>query len=166
MMRLLKQRMMKKQMSMNFYISYFGQFRNMTSKQICFSTAVWDPKWFHDFQGQDHKFVKDGKIYGLRMPCFICDDRSCSGQPCQYNPDNCQFLRAYSRHLHELNFNEIFDALTKTADLIAKELNVEEPDIVLLVHETPVNKCSERHALIRWFGENSIELKEWKKENK
>ena len=148
---------------MDFYISYFAQFRNMTSKQICFSTAVWDPKWFHDFKDSNHKFVKDGKIYGLRMPCFICNDTSCSGMPCPHLPSSCRFLKAYKQHLDELDFKKIVNALKKSANIVAKELGVKDPDVVLLVHEAPTNRCSERQPLVKWFEENGMTLQEWHK---
>lgn len=150
---------------MKFYISYFAQFRNMSAKQICFSTAAWDPKWFHDFQPQAHRFVKDGRVYGLRMPYFICNDNSCSGMPCPDDPETCKFLKAYAAHLDTLDFNQIYTALTSTAKIIAEELNVEDPDVVLLVHEAPTNPCSERNALVKWFNKHHVKMTEWKKDH-
>lgn len=149
---------------MKFYISYFAQFRNMTPKQICFSTAIWDPKWFHDFADQKHKFVKDGKIYGLRASFFNSKDSSCQGMPCPYSPKSCKFLQRYAAQLSTLDFNRAISALKDAANDIAKQLHVEDPDIVLLVHETPSNLCSERHAIINWFKSNGVTLHEWKKE--
>ena len=32
----------------NFYISYFYQIRNMKHNTLPVSTAMWDPKWFHE----------------------------------------------------------------------------------------------------------------------
>jgi hypothetical protein len=39
----------------------------------------------------------------------------------------------------------------------------EEPEIILLVYETPDNPCSERIALIDYFKKHGIELEEYKK---
>ena len=38
-----------------------------------------------------------------------------------------------------------------------------EPEIILLVYETPNNLCSERAALIDYFKKHDIELKEYQK---
>ena len=148
---------------MNFYISYFAQFRNMTPKQICFSTAIWDPKWFHDFKNQSHKFIKDKKVYGLRATCFNPQDTSCRGMPCQHAPSSCAFLKNYDDQLSRLDFKMTIDALSEVANIIATELSINEPDVVLLVHETPDKACSERHSIIKWFKMNGVEIKEWKK---
>ena len=40
---------------------------------------------------------------------------------------------------------------------------MEEPEIVLIVYETPNNPCSERLPIIEWFSENEFEIKEWEK---
>jgi len=148
---------------MNFYISYFAQFRNMTPKQICFSTALWDPKWFHDFRDQNYKFIKDNKIYGLRATCFNPRNHECHGMPCQHEPKSCNFLHCYKEQLDSLNFSDVTNALMTSANEIAKELKIEDPDVVLLVHETPDNPCSERHTIIKWFDDNWLPIKEWKK---
>ena len=135
----------------------------MTSKQICFSTAVWDPKWFHDFKGQDHKFVKDGKIYGLRATCFMPRSTDCHGMPCQNDPKTCNFMQSYMKQLDMLEFDDVINALSNAANDVAKELDIDDPDVVILVHETPDNPCSERHILKKWFDKHWIKLKEWKK---
>jgi hypothetical protein len=46
-----------------------------------------------------------------------------------------------------------------------KKINnyVGEPEIILLVYETPDNHCSERIALIDYFKKHGIELEEYKK---
>lgn len=148
---------------MMFYISYFAQFRNMTPKQICFSTALWDPKWFHDFREQSYKFVKDGKTYGLRATCFNPMNHECSGMPCPHLPHSCNFLQAYEKQLDALKFNDVIAALRKSANEIAKQLHIVDPEVVLLVHEAPDNPCSERHVIKKWFAKHGMILKEWMK---
>lgn len=135
----------------------------MTPKQICFSTAIWDPKWFHDFMTQDVKFIKDGKICGLRMPIFNSRNHECRGMPCQYLPKSCNFLKSYALQLSELDFNEIKSTLVEAATLAAKELHIDDPDVVLLVHEAPDNPCSERSVIMKWFEKNGVKIKEWQK---
>lgn len=39
-----------------------------------------------------------------------------------------------------------------------------EPEIILIVYETPDNPCSERRVLIDWFASNGYELEEYRKE--
>ena len=63
---------------MAIYISYFYNVRFLKPDQVPVSTAVWDPKWFHDFKGQSHKFFdKRGVLNGLRAeslhPDHTCD---------------------------------------------------------------------------------------------
>ena len=149
---------------MKFYISYFAQFRNMSSKQICFSTAKWDPKWFHDFKDDKHKFIKNDKIYGLRADCFYPRNAACSGMPCPHSPKSCQFLKDYDAQLSKLNFEKTIDALIKAANEMKNALKIDDVDIVLLVYETPENPCSERHSLCKWFKKHGILLEEWHKD--
>ena len=39
-----------------------------------------------------------------------------------------------------------------------------EPEIILLVYETPDNPCSERQPLIDYFGKHGIKIEEYNKE--
>ena len=51
------------------YTSYFYQIRNMRPGDLAFSTALGDPKWFHDFTNdKQYKFIdKRGVLNGLRL---------------------------------------------------------------------------------------------------
>ena len=41
---------------------------------------------------------------------------------------------------------------------------MEDPDLILLVYETPDNPCSERVAIQDWFKLYGLEVKEWSPE--
>ena len=54
---------------MKIKISYFYHVRNLKQYQIPVSTAVWDPKWFHENTGNNkHIFIdKRGVVNGVRL---------------------------------------------------------------------------------------------------
>ena len=86
---------------MKLAISYFYQIRYFKKNMLPVSTALWDPKWYHDFQGQDHTFLdKRGIVNGLRCE-ELHGDETCQGLcygknncDCR-NPLECQFLKNY-----------------------------------------------------------------------
>lgn len=56
---------------MRLYTSYFYQIRFFTPNMVPVSTAVWDPKWYHNFAGQDSVFLdKRSVVNGLRAPAL------------------------------------------------------------------------------------------------
>ena len=57
---------------MKIMTSYFYQIRFMKQNYIPLSTAIWDPKWFHQNKGQDFQFKdKNGVWNGLRAEIFM-----------------------------------------------------------------------------------------------
>lgn len=150
---------------MKIYTSYFYQVRFFKSNMLPMSTAIWDPKWFHDFKDQKHLFIdKRGIVNGLRMPAFAPGE-SCTGlctgvDSCKdQNPEKCKFLKAYKKQLKKLNFDKVMNHLTKCCDQLIK---FDDPAVVLLFHEIPNNPCSERKAVQDWFNEHGIEVTELK----
>ena len=149
---------------MKLFTSYFYQVRFFKPWQIPLSTAVYDPKWFHEGQGQHHVFVdKNGVVNGLRgeklHPGKSCDGL-CHGKPCEHSPESCQFLAEYRKQLSSIDK----DAYLKELEALASRLKAamkfnEEPEIMLIVHEAPTNACSERCVLQEIFGCN-----EWSKQ--
>lgn len=144
---------------MKIYTSYFYKVRFFKENIYPVSTAVWDPKWFHDNQGEMHIFVdKNGVTNGLKFYPFVPNNEVmglCKGKfDCDSSPDKCEFLSKYRKQLDSLDFNEIMEDLKSTFD---------EPDdvIVFMFHETPNNKCSERDVVTDWFRDHGIEVKEW-----
>lgn len=133
------------------------------------STAVWDPKWFHEGQGQDHIWKdKNGVWNGLRLEMLNPDN--CCSLPaectvCQRSgsPETCSFIKDYSGGLRKkINFIELYEIITKTAEYIQHlEGFSEEPEIILIVHEASNEPCSERGSIQEYFRENGIEICEW-----
>lgn len=154
---------------MKIYTSYFYQIRFFKPYQIPMSTAIWDPKWFHEGQGQDHVWKdKNGVWNGLRLE-ILNPDNCCSLPPecieCQRkgNPETCSFIKDYSDGLQtKVDFSELLEILNKTAEYIQQLEGFEnEPEIVLIVHEASNEPCSERKSIQNLFTEHGIECTEW-----
>lgn len=154
---------------MNIYISYFYMVRFFAPYEIPLSTAVWDPKWFHDFKGQDYAFIdKRGVFNGVRATMFAPGDTCsslCRGREgCQKTPETCDFLRLYAKQLERLDFHAFMKYLEQASTLFQEQLKLARPaDFVLLVHEAPDNPCSERVPLQTWFEKNGHPLYEWER---
>ena len=152
---------------MKYYITYFYNVRFLKPYQIPFSTALWDPKWWHDGKGYNHYFKdKNGVYNGLRVEQLHPEpgNSECTNCWSDHDPTKCTFMQNYRNQLKELDFNNVIWFLETTANNIKKlEGFSEEPEIILLVYEKPDNPCSERVPLMEWFKENGVELKEYKK---
>lgn len=151
---------------MKISISYFYNIRFFKPYQIPISTAIWDPKWFHNGLGNSEVFIdKNGVINGLRSEEL--NPRSChsEGCPClEKNYESCKFLKDYRLGLKQISFKNLIEKFETIAKGWVNMIDIkEEPEIVLIVYETPDNPCSERTAIIDWFLENGIIVKEWEK---
>ena len=157
---------------MKIYISYFYKVRFMKPNTIALSTAVWDPKWFHDNRSQKYTFTdKNGVVNGLRAEPFmpgrdcdgLCIGEEGVGRICDGNPLGCKFLETYYRQLCGLDPSDIKNRFLALGKKIAERqgFNPEECEYVLLVHEAPQKKCSERYVLQRWLIENGFETAEY-----
>lgn len=129
------------------------------------STAIWDPKWFHDFKGQDHYFFdRRGIINGIRAERLapgpqlngMCNGSSGNAIGCSHNPNSCLFLRGYREQLSKVGVDYISD-MQKLCSVFVKDA---EPIAVLLVHESPTNLCSERIAIQEWIRSHGFECSE------
>lgn len=149
--------------------SYFYQIRNFKRNMIPVSTAIWDPKWYHDFSGDYNYIFKDkrGIINGLRIiPIIECGKaaQSCKGpEQCSYvsAAPACPFLKSYAENLDLLSINILMNAFNYLASEYQARTHInDEIIIVLIVYETPKNLCSERNILINYFNKNGIECKE------
>ena len=152
---------------MKFALGYFYQVRFFTPNMIPVSTALGDPKWYHQNKGQQFTFLdKNNVINGLRceelapgpLCSGLCDgnrDKGCS-------PLSCEFLKIYRMQLEATFDISAFLERCKVASEKLKELNqyTGEPIIVLLVHESPDNPCSERKPLIDFFNSHGIQMEE------
>lgn len=151
---------------MKIYTSYFYQIRFFKPNQIPVSTAVWDPKWFHEFKDQDHIFVdKNGVINGIRLEYLNPKRCNAGGCPCEVkDPSTCWFIKSYKKGLERWNFNDIYGMLSGTAEYVQRLLGFsDEPEIMLIVHEAPDNPCSERAPLQEYFKEHGINVEEYEK---
>lgn len=154
---------------MKIVISYFYQIRHFKPNMIPLSTAVFDPKWYHNFEGYDRVWLDKNKIInGLRckplVPGESCKDLCKGTDNCEeQNPLECLFLKNYRNQLEQIDFRDLIAKFERASSKIQEAYNIEdEPIIVLIVYETPDNKCSERQILIDWFKFNGYNLEELK----
>ena len=152
---------------MKFYITYFYNVRFLSPSVLPVSTAMWDPKWFHNNMSQSYIFEdKKGVYNGFRieeLSPYKLEHISC-GDTCNEEPGNCSFIKSYHDYIFSLDFNEIYNKLLELAKGLQEQRNYRNiPDICLLVHEKPDNPCSERCVLVDWFKSNGIDLIEFEK---
>lgn len=150
--------------------SYFYQIRFFKPNMVPLSTAVWDPKWFHEFQKQDHVFVdKNGVMNGLRVPAMApgpstegtCRGPENPGLGCAGDPLTCLFLTLYLEQLRKLDcadyMRRVENLCRRTMTMLGCDL---EPTAVFIVHEAPTKACSERRIIQQWLTENGYPCKE------
>lgn len=147
--------------------SYFYHIRFFKPYMIPLSTAIWDPKWYHNFREQDKTFIdKNGVINGLRisplMPGSSCDGLCRGREVCSVgDPSSCEFLKAYYKQLSSISMPTFMSELNSHIDTIVEYLKLDrDPLVVFIVHEKYDNPCSERVMLHKWFKENSIKCEE------
>lgn len=158
---------------MKYFITNFYNIRFFKPNMIPISTAIWDPKWYHNNQNQSFCFLdKNNVINGIReetlmLPIKLYQE---AGEPCsrecKYTPyiPNCPFMDSYSKYLETVDFNYLLSEFKRVAEDVRKINNYEgEPEIVLMVHEKPSILCAERPCLVKLFKENNIDLVEWSK---
>jgi hypothetical protein len=132
------------------------------------STAIWDPKWFHQFKGKKHIWKDSNGVYnGIRAEELnpgLCHAEGC---PCPYQHtdkgyNTCSFLKSYREGLSDIDFDKFLNKCIQFAEFLSKRDNFkEEPIIVFIFHEAPDNPCSERIPVQELFNSHGIELTEW-----
>lgn len=146
---------------MKVYISQFYNIRHLQPNQVPVSTAVWDPKWFHDNHNKNWIFQdKRGVWNGIRlealMPGKECENL-CDGSCYPKEPDTCVFLQRYKEQLAKVDFNYIMDRLQHVAEFVSKTSDIKDPiEIVLMVYEKPDTQCSERWEIKNLFERNGV----------
>lgn len=154
---------------MKILISYFYQIRFFKPNYIPLSTAMSDPKWFHQNRGKSFYYKDKRGVYnGLRAEPFVpVPDESlpCPGpQKCEKVGTACAPLGYYYGQLKNLDFNSIMKRFQHLGNLVKEIENFsEEPIPVLIVHEPPNCPCSEREVIKRWFFDNGYILEEFDK---
>ncbi len=153
---------------MTIYTSYFYMVRFFPKNLIPLSTAAFDPKWFHDFKGQNYQFKdKRGVINGIRADIFApgADLGGYCSPSCGMVPPNCDFLLRYRVQLNKLNFQEVMQRFRSLGDKIMEtEADIEDVNFALLLHEAPSKKCSERIIIQQWFAAHDYPIQEWSKD--
>lgn len=141
-------------------ISYFYNIRFFPKTMLPISTAMWDPKWYHDMLPQWNVYKdKRGVICGVRYEKFAPNEiggtecGACKG----IKNGNCDFIKLYKQKLDKLDFNQTIKNLKDLAEYYGCR------DICLMVHEKPDVKCGERWPLKEWFREHGVELQEFHK---
>ena len=148
--------------------SYFYQIRHFKQWYIPISTALSDPDWYRPREGQEYFLDNRGIVCGLRYEPLIVQQE---GTHTCFGPESCWYANAdirdpygkeipcptmieYEQLLHSLvNKERTLQAFEYCAAKFKKELDLPcEPVIVLMVYETPDNRCSERAALQRFFN--------------
>ena len=148
---------------MKIRISYFYQIRNFKKNMIPMSTAMWDPAWYHAGLGPDHIYTdKRGILNGLRLKPIIVQGNTNHICPCENkDPQNCMAMKEYRQELDKIDFQNMMCGIRAFADRYKKNNDIKEEIImILIVYETPNNKCSERQTLIDYFNDNGVECKE------
>lgn len=164
----------------NFYISYFYQIRNMKSNMLPVSTAMYDPKWFHNGKGENYRYMdKNGVINGVRMidlmmPLYKWEELVKRNESCEHCGTNngadgawvsgmCPFMQEYAKCIREKNpdFQKFITFCDGYLQFLNQRLNLCLDTIIFIVHEAPSRGCGERPELQRWFAENGMELKEF-----
>lgn len=135
---------------------------------IPMSTAIWDPKWFHEFKDAKHIWKDSNGVYnGIRVEELNPGSCHAEGCPCKYQGTNdgyfkCSFLKSYRDGLNKIDFNSFIEKCVRFANFLAERDKFEvEPIIVFIFHEAPNNPCSERVPVQELFKQNGIELTEW-----
>ena len=153
---------------MKIYTSYFYQIRFFSIWEVPFSTAVWDPKWYHNYKDQSYNFMdKHGVLNGLRIkdfrPGIECENLCRGSESClTKDPSTCEFLQTYERQLQALDAASIENYFNMVLDKLSKKLHLPMHFVpVLIVHEAPTNPCSERVIIQKVLREKGFECEEW-----
>ena len=140
---------------MEYYISYFGQMKNLPSSMLPISTVKWEQDWFRGkIPHLEELAIPDNIVYNLEKNKVMCRKNCPLTIP-------CAFMREYRKYLDTLDFNQF---LTKLELLTLNKPSITA--IVLMVYEKTDVLCAERPVLQDWFAAHGLELKEWTKPEK
>ena len=140
---------------MQYYISYFGQMKNIPSTMLPVSTVKWEQDWFRG---------KMPRLEELIMPDTVVRKLETNEVMCRKNCPlsiPCAFMSEYRKYLDTLDFDSF---ITKLELLTLNKPSITA--IVLMVYEKTDVPCAERPVLQSWFAAHGLELKEWTKPEK
>lgn len=135
--------------------SYFYQIRFFKPWMIPVSTALSDPFWYKPPVGRKWFYDKRGVVNGLKYHPLIVQDIDEVQGPCpckgKLDPNTCPVAMTYEKALREKVDKK---SALRAFQWIAKKMwnGKEEPIVVLMVHESLKNPCSERYPLQEFFG--------------
>lgn len=90
----------------------------------------------------------------------LLNNTSC---PCKEKDyEHCEFLTLYYNYLKTIDFKKFIEKYEILCSRMSKELGYEIKEIVIIVYEKELNKCSERTAIKKRFKDNDYELEEFK----
>ena len=144
---------------MKLYTSYWAQVRFFPTNLVGLNTTVWPPKWRPLGQDKRGVWVIDCPMLKPGEEC----DGLCRGSCDPKHPQDCEFLKVYSKQLDKIDFNKFINSLQNLHDKICEGEHLPDLDFALIVFETATNKCSERWSLQDWVRKNGIEINEWHK---
>lgn len=150
--------------------SYFYQIRNFKPWMIPVSTAMSDPEWYRPPEGEEYYFDKRGIVCGLRYEPLIVQGMGEHICPCELHDQMllgsrtnlCATMLEYRMLLEKVDFDRMIKGFNYCAEKFRRPFDDEEPIIVLMVYEAPMNPCSERWALQDYFTQHGWECKELK----
>lgn len=151
---------------MTIYTSYFYMVRFFPENLIPLSTAAFDPKWYHDFKGQNYQFKdKRGVINGIRADIFAPgpDLGGYCSEACGMVPPSCDFLLRYRAQLNQLDYSNVWKRFEDLAQTIKAREGFEDVNFALLLHEAPTKMCSERCVIQQWFADHGYPMSEWQR---
>lgn len=145
--------------------SYFYQIRNFKDNMIPVSTAISDPVWFHPPKNKEYYIDKRGIVCGLRYEPLIVQLQGTHCCPCEDKSQAlaCPTMQEYRQLLETVDFDRMIKGFQYCANKFRPlpfDDGINDPIIVLMVHETPDNPCSERYALQDYFTSHGWECKE------
>lgn len=154
---------------MKILISYYYNIRFLPQNCIPVSTSMGDPCYYHPIpkdktsQGFDKRHIWLGIRYEKFNPSLVyCSDGGC--MRCNHTrSESCDFLKNYKAYLDSLDYNAVMQDLERLKAWASASLKIENPIIVLMVHEADNNPCSEREPLIQWFKDHNYILERFDK---
>ena len=137
---------------MQYYISYFGQLKNIPASMMPVSTVKWEQEWFRGTMPHAEELIMpDEIVYNLDKNEVMCRKNCPLSIP-------CAFMKEYRKYLDTIDFDNFITKL--------ELLTIDKPTItaiVLMVYEKTDVPCAERPVLQAWFAAHGLELKEWTK---
>ena len=134
--------------------SYFYQIRNFKTNMLPVSVCLSDPAWYRPPEGQEYYIDKRGIVCGLRYEPLIVQNMvsPCIGaeEICAmrlWENYKCPFLSEYEQALYSFVDKE---KTLKAFEFCCNKFKADT--IALIVYEAPINPCSERWALQKFFN--------------